>query len=260
MAFEVNSFFNFKEKRGQVAIFILIAIVIVAGILFLFLFLGRVDVDVDKDVNPTLEIMDCAEDVVEEVTETLLLGGGSVAPFHNITYDSTAYHYLCYQDAFYDTCINRFPGLEIHFENEIVELSKPGIQNCFDKIKGDFEDRGFEVSGGSTKYGVDIIPSKILINLEKEITISQGETAQSFKKFDTEILSEAEQLISITRKAINDESEYCTFDYLGQMIIFPTIKITKNDFNSSKLYSVASRVSREELLFAVRGCALPPGI
>jgi len=256
MAFEID----WTNSRGQVAIFILIAIVIVAAILFLFLSFGRTDIDVDKGVNPALEIMDCAEEAVEEITQTLLQGGGSVAPFHNITYDSKAYNYLCYQDAFYETCINRFPGLEIHFENEIKERSKAEIQNCFDNVRIDFEDRGFGVDGGSTRYSVDIIPSKILINLEKEITISQDGTAQSFKKFDTEILSEAEQLISITRKAINDESEYCNFDYLGQMIIFPTIKITKNDFNSSKLYSVASRVSREDLLFAVRGCALPPGI
>jgi len=145
-------------------------------------------------------------------------------------------------------------------EEEIMEDSKNGVQECFNLMKEDFERRGFSVSGGATNYSVSLLPGNIKINLNKKMQISKGESSQSFDNFGFDYLSPLYELVRIARDIINGESQYCNFEYNGYTLLYPDYKIWRIDYEGSKIYRIIDRRSGNEFKFGVRSCVFAPGI
>lgn len=248
------------KKRGQVTIFIIVAIIIVVAIIGAVFFMGKNKVETPANVNPKQMIKKCVKDAVEKSVWKMLANGGQKFPSQKIMYRGSEYNYLCYQADFYQGCYNLHPMLESLVESEIREDTKDAVQNCFNSMREDFEGKGFDVSGGSANYSIDLLPGSVRINLEKKIILVRGESSLDFRNFDTKILSPIYELIKIAREIVNSESQYCNFEYNGYMLLYPNYDIKRVDYEGSKIYSLTDRRSGMEFRFAVRSCAFAPGI
>ncbi len=252
---------SLRTKRGQVTIFIIFGILVIVGILALFFLMGDGgEILAPSDLGPRDSVRDCVEDVVEESVVRILENGGERSPSHAVLYEGREWNYLCYQQEYYIGCHNIHPMLEIQIEREIERDSATGIQGCFDVMKDDFEGRGFEVSGGSTEYFVDLVSGHIDINLKKKIDIDGESGANSFENFNTGISSSIYKLVQVVRRIVDSESQFCDFEYNAYMLLYPEYDIKRTDYRENKIYSVSDRLSGEEFKFAIRSCAFPPGV
>lgn len=247
-------------KRGQVTIFVIVAVIIVSAIIGVVIFMGGKTVSSPAEVNPRQIIQKCVQDAVEESVSNILINGGQIAPSQAIAYRGEEWNYLCYQEDYYLGCYNLHPMLEYMIEGEILEDTKDDVQKCFDVMREDYENRGFDVSGGSSVYSINLLPGQVEINLEKKISVSRDETSQDFENFDTKILSPIYELMRIVREIVNSESQFCHFEYNGYMLLYPDYDIRRVDYSDSKLYRVIDRRTGAEFKFAVRSCAFAPGI
>ncbi len=243
------------NSKAQVTIFIIIGVVIVGSILAVFLLRNNLEIEAPTKAGPQQFIRSCIEDSIEDSISKILDGGGKISPEQTIQYKDENYHYLCYQADPYLGCYNLNPLLEKSIEEEIETDTKELVQECFELLKEDFSDKGYFVKEGKTEYSIDLLPGIVEINLKKKIDISRENTAQSFENFNNQIISPLYELVGITRKIVNDESEYCSFDYVQYMSLYPERSIRKISYIDSKIYYVLDRDSGEEFRFAIRGCA-----
>ncbi len=248
------------KSRGQVTIFIIVAIVIVVGIIASIIFMGRYDTETPTNLGPQAFIDKCVKDVVEESVGKMLKNGGEILPSQAIMYQGDEWNYLCYQADYYQGCYNIHPMLELQIESEIVRDTNDGIQRCFDTMREDLENRGYDVKGGATEYSINLLPGYVEINLMKPIDVSREETAQSFEDFTTRVLSPIYDLVQIAREVVNSEAQFCHFEYNGYMLLYPKYDIRRIDYTDSKIYRLIDRGSGAELRFAIRSCAFAPGI
>ena len=249
-----------RGRKAQVTIFIIAGIIIVVGILGAIYFMGGINIETPANLGPAVFIDKCIRDVVEESIDKMLFNGGEIVPSQAISYQGDEWNYLCYQADFYQGCYNIHPMLEAQIEKEIVKDTQVKVQDCFDSVREDFENRGFDVQGGATAYSVDLLPGYVAINLKKKIDVSRGGVAESFENFDTKVLSSIYNLVRIARDVVNSESQFCHFEYNGYMLLYPQYDIRRIDYSDSKIYRLIDRRSEEEFRFAVRSCAFAPGI
>jgi len=248
------------ENKGQVTIFIIVGVVIVVGILGSIIFMGQVDVETPADLGPQAFIDKCVRDVVEESAEKMLRNGGEILPTRAIAYQGEEWNYLCYQADFYQGCYNIHPMLEMQIEREIVTDTEAAVQDCFDTMREDFENRGFDVGGGPTEYLINLLPGYVEINLAKKVDVSRDGASQSFEDFGARVVSPIYELVQIARDVVNSESQFCNFEYNGYMLLYPKYDIRRIDYSDSKIYRLIDRASGAELRFAVRSCAFAPGV
>jgi hypothetical protein len=248
------------RNKGQVTIFIILAILIVFGVLIALFFNSKHQIDRPNDLGPTEYVQSCVTDALEPVVQTILDNGGRINPYHYVDYKGEKYNYLCFQADYYISCYNTHPMLELIVENEIREESKSAVQECFNQMKEDFEDRGYSISGGSTNYSIDLLPGEIKVLLTKKMVVSKDGIVSNYEDFSTSINSPLYDLIRIAREIVNSESQYCNFEYNGFMILYPEYSIKRNDYSDNKLYQVIDRQSGYDFRFAIRNCAFPPGI
>ncbi|MBU2576783.1 MAG: hypothetical protein KKF50_03605 [Nanoarchaeota archaeon] len=249
-----------NNKRGQLTIFIIVAVVLVVAIIAAFWFIGKRTTETPANLNPKQFVQKCVRDAVENSVEKMLENGGQRMPSQAISYQGTEWNYLCYQADFYLGCYNLHPMLEFLIENEIKEDTKREVQACFDSMREDFESKGFDVSGGSTDYSIDLLPGMVEVNLKKRIDVVRGDSSQSYEDFGTKILSPIYELMRIAREVVNSESQYCHFEYNGYMLLYPDYEIRRIDYSDSKIYRLIDRRTKAEFKFAVRSCAFAPGV
>jgi hypothetical protein len=248
------------KNKAQVTIFIIVAIVIVVGVMIIFLIKGKTEVERPANFNPKDFVQDCVRGIVENSVQKILKNGGQRVPSQSIFYQGEELNYLCYQADYYLGCYNFHPMLESLVENEIMEDTKAGVQECFNLMKEDFENKGFEISGGATNYSIDLLPGSVEIKLSKKLSLIRDGSSQSFENFDTRVLSPIYELIRIAREVINSESQFCHFEYNGYMLLYPDYNIRRIDYRDSKIYFLIDRRTKAEFKFAVRSCAFAPGV
>lgn len=242
-------------KKGQVTLFIIVGILAVVAIIAVYLLMGRDgNVDYSGIESPRDSIRVCVEDLVKDSTEKIIYNGGQVNPTKSIMYMGESWNYLCYVEDRYANCENLHPMLELEVEREIERDTIAGVQNCFNSMREEYEDRGYTVKGGATQYSVDLVSGHVKINLEKDIKISSETGNIELKEFGTGITSSAYKLIQIARRISNDESVYCDFPYGDYMLLYPDYKITRTDYRDSKIYSLTDQLSGETMRFAIRSC------
>ncbi|MFH0808501.1 MAG: hypothetical protein V1888_02695 [archaeon] len=249
-----------EMKRGQVTIFIIVGIVIIVGIIALFLLMGDVNVTPKFNADPRGIVRSCVEDLIKDSVDKMMMNGGEILASQAIAYQGAEWNYLCYQTDYYQGCYNIHPMLELQIEREIERDTNNSMQACFNTMREDFEDRGFVVGGGATSYSVDLLPGYVDVKLEKRVEISDSGSSQTFEDFGLEVASPIYDLVRVARVIVNDESQFCNFEYNGYMLLYPKFNIKRIDYRDSKIYSVEDRRSGKIFKFAVRSCAFAPGI
>ena len=247
-------------KRGQVTIFIIVGILLVVGIIAILIFSNRVIVAPQVSEDPRSFVRSCVSDLVEDSLEKIMMNGGVAIPSFAISYQGDEWNYLCHQADYYLSCYNFHPMLEEEMESEIVRDTAEGIRECFDSMRLEFEDRGYDISGEATVYSVDLLPGFIEINIEKDILLSSDDSSKNYNDFGFEMFSSAYDLVSVARLIVNDESQFCNFEYNGYMLLYPKYDIRRIDYKDNKLYQIMDRKSGEKFRLAIKSCSFPPGI
>ena len=64
----------------------------------------------------------------------------------------------------------------------------------------------------------------------------------------------------MAHEIVSQESQFCYFEYLGYMLLYPEYKIDKfRTSDETIIYTIDHKDSKEMFRFAVRGCVIPPG-
>ena len=248
------------NKKAQVTIFIIFALIIVVIIAILFMVIRGPPAEAVDEENPQAFIESCTKAAVEEAVEKVLDGGGRINPELYKDYLGEKYNYLCYQKNYYLTCINSHPMLKSIMESEIKADSEPKIKNCFILLKQELEKSNDVVFEEGIDYNIELSPKQVLAKIDKDIEITKGERSTKVDSFKVSIVSPLYDLGMIAREVVNQEAQYCNFEYNGFMLLYPQYDIKRIDYDESKVYKITDRNSDKLFKFAIRSCAFPPGL
>ena len=252
-----------NSKKGQVTIYILIAIVIITVLLFLFYIFRESEPDppLPDFENPQTYIESCVQDVVYDAVELIRKSGGYYQTRNFKLYQGRRVPYLCYQENFYYQCINQEPMLIKHTEDSIMNYTKENIDNCFRTLQLGLENKNYNVELGEMNFSIDIVEDQIITNIDRKFVLGIREEEQRFEKFKIVENHPMYDLLRVSQEIVNQEANYCHFDYLGYMIFYPDYDIRKFlTGDDVKIYTVKDLISEKDFEFAIRSCAIPPGL
>ena len=251
-----------NNKSGQLAIFVIAAIVIVGIAAMVYLLFPSVLVDLGiVSGNPNAFIQNCIEEEIQNNVDKISLQGGSLEPENFILYQDNKIEYLCYNGNYYLPCVMQQPLLKQHIENEIRKGIKNQEDFCFDSLKESFEQRGYDVSLSQGETFIELLPKKISVNFEKELTLTQGGESQRFEKINIVSDNNLYELTSIANSILNWEARYGDSETTLYMSYYPDLKVEKKvQSEGSTIYILTDRNSGDKFQFASRSVALPPGI
>jgi len=253
---------NFHNDKAQVAIWIIVALVVVASVLVVaFLNNRSPTADTPEETSPQSFIQACADKSVNEALDIMLPQGGFIEPTNTIHYFGTNITYHCENKGNYKPCINQHPMLLNEMSDEIHSYVEPRIEECFQQIKEQAEKRNSQVSLGPMDLEVQLYPKNVKLKIERELTISSGETARAFTEFDIEVFNPAYDIARVASEISSQEAKYCNFEYVGYMMIHSWVKVEKTSLSEgTKLYKITDKKSNKFMNIAVRGCAIPAGL
>jgi len=248
-----------KNNRGQVTIFIIMALILVVGMLLLFLLIRKPEIDVLDIDNPQAYIESCSRESIEEAVEILLENGGDLEPKGSMLYNGRELTFLCYNKEYYKQCVNQRPMLIEHLEDEIDFYIQSRISNCFQTLESELEGR-YDVSMGTLILETKLQRKQVVVDIKRDFKITRGDNVQSFTKFEANLVSDIYGLAKVTTEIVNQEAQYCNFDTLDFMLLYPKYDITKfRTGDSNTIYTIRDITTNQEFKFAIRSCALPAG-
>ena len=255
---------NFKSRRAQITIFIIIAILLVAAIILFFVFArGGIEkiIPIGKGTEPLPYIQKCVEDATLGAVGIMMPQGGYLNPQNYKLYEDKKVGYLCYTLNNYVTCITQQPIYISFLKGEITQYIKPKVETCFASLKKELEKNNYQVSIKNMSLTTELSENLILIKIERELTMTKNKEVKKYKDFDTTIRHPFYNLAIIAQEIASQEAKYCNFEYVGFMLLYPDYEIDKITLGYDvKIYSVADRKTKEKLVFAIRSCAIPPGL
>ena len=257
-----------KNKKGQITIFIIVGIVLVSAILLFFVFNKQVSIGTTEktEENPELFLESCIEDKVKEAIEFISLRGGYVNNKLNINFkfeDEIAYNisYLCYNQGSYLPCVNQKPTFMNDLRGEIKKYILSDVEDCFNGIKSSFAKEGYEVGVEYNDFEVEIIPKRVIVQTDSKITLEKSGESTKQEDFKVEVSSRLYEISFIIQELVNQEARFCYSENLGIMLTSPELIIDKfKTGESTIIYTVDHKESKEKFRFAIRGCAIPPGL
>jgi len=244
------------SKRSQVTIFIIIAIIIVAGVLVYYLWLKP------SYVAPTgekLNIEKCMSDAIDEKIELLGNQGGFLEPEFFYLYKNDKIGYLCYTNLIYKPCVVQKPFLKQHFEDELERAVREKINKCYENSVNELKARGYDVVSGLPDLDILLEPGKVRVILDVPVFVSR-EGAQSFNRFESEIISPIYDILMIATSILQSETKYGDADVTGMMMFYPELDIGKiKRSDGTTVYIIEDLKSKTKFQFASRSFAYPAG-
>ena len=258
-------------KKAQLTIFIILAIMIVCAVI-LFLILKEdmpIPIIGDKEINPNSFFESCLEEKIRETIDLISSQGGYInnSEGNEIIFkfegedDFSEISYLCYTPDFYLTCINQEPMLIQHLKNEIETHISNDVKSCFNDLVGNLEKQSYEIDEEYNRGHIELVPGKIILNIEGNLTTIKTNETSNIDNPRVIFLSKFYDLVVVAQEITNQEARFCNFEQLGFMLIYPEFEIDKfNTGDLTTIYTIKHRKSGEKFRFAVRSCAIPPGI
>ncbi len=247
------------KKRGQVTIYIIIAIIIVGVVLISLLFRPQLEGFFGGDLDPNSYLKSCIQPVMQDKITELSKNAGYVDMEGSVMYRGDKYKYLCYIEGNYQTCIVQQPMIKANFEKNLKEEILPVAENCARNLKDEYEKRGYGVSMASTKVNLEIVPDSVRLNFESPMTVTK-DTTRTYEGFEILITSEIYDLSFISQSIIDYESTFGDSETSLYIQYYPDLKIEKIKLSDgTTIYKVSNVVTKEEIRFASRSLAWPPG-
>jgi len=256
-----------KEVRAQTTIFIIIAIVIVAVIALVVALINRGTLDAffQKPAMPIPSeyIEKCAKDASEDAIKIMLPQGGYISPTNYRMYNSQRVSYLCYNYNYYTPCVNQEPVYFRHLEKEIESYIAPKLNECFSKLKENYETAGYTTNiaeDNEMKVNITLKPKQLEIKVERKLEVLRGNETLRFEKADSKFDSPLYALARTAIEIINQEAVYCNFETVGYGLLYPEVKVTMTKLSEGpKIYMIQDKKTGKELNMAIRGCIIPAG-
>lgn len=250
-----------KSKRSQITIFVIIAIVIVGVLIFLYLpQIKKLIITTPEELIPK----ECIQEAITPALEKMLVQGGSMNPSLYYLYNNKTVDYLCYTGEWYKTCYMQKPFLKQSMESELTKNSSLQIQRCMNSMISQLQNKGYNVQvKGSKDPIIKIVPDKITVSFNMTMNLEKGEEKQTFNsgRFQTEINTKSYDLIMIASSIQNYEARFGDSIPESYMGIYPDIKVQKlKQSDGTKIYIITNRKTSEQLVFATRSLAWPPGM
>jgi len=264
----MDSKMNIYGKNGQVTIFIIVGAIIVFGILLFFAFRGGLQEEISSvgEENPESLFEFCLNDYVKEGLEFISLRGGydnkgisKEFAFENE--ESRNITYLCYNKNSYTSCINQKPTFTEDLKTEIKNQISKDVENCFLEVVDSLESKSYVVNYKYNDFDVEIIPERVIVKTDSELTITKAGKETDYNNLEVSFASRLYETSLTVLEIVNQEARFCYAEISGIMLAYPefSISLTKTD-DLSKIYVVENKKSKEVFRFAVRSCAIPPGL
>jgi len=248
------------NKKGQLMIWVIIAIVLVSSIIIYFYTERSISSLSKENTDPKPYIEKCARQAVEEAIDKMLPQGGFIEPKNYKKYDDVKREYLCRHTGYYKPCINQHPAYLDDLRIEIENYTRAKVEKCFTDLKNSMGKKKESMTFGPLSLSAEIMPSRVRLNIERNVIISAGDMSVNVKDFDAEVLSPLYDLASTAMAIVNEEVRNCYFEYTTYDLMHPKVSITKHVMSdSTKIYSIKDKDSFKTLTFALRGCGIPPG-
>ncbi|MEA3414314.1 MAG: hypothetical protein U9Q99_02200 [Nanoarchaeota archaeon] len=250
-----------RGERGQVTIFVILALVIIVVGVLVYAFLPGIKSTVSLDSkNPNAYLQDCLEDDVEEAVEMLALQGGSQNPSNYYAYDGNNIEYLCYTSEDRKLCNVQKPLIYSSFEKELEKELETEIDSCFEALRNDFDKKGYQVNLRKEGYSVEILPEKILLNLNYELDLSKG-SVEKYDSFSIFLDNNIYQLLGIAKSIVDRESNFGEAPTEAYMMLYRDLKVEKlKQSDETKIYIITNKKTGEVFQFASRSLAASQGI
>jgi len=250
-------------KKAQVTIFIIGGVVIIAAVILFVLFRQGIIPGMDQkpEENPRSFLETCIEDKLIEAVELISSQGGYVEALLFKSYDDKNISYLCYNKNNYFPCIVQEPMLFQHLKDEIHTEVKESVADCFDSLALSLEKRAYVVEVEYNGFEVNLLDRRIEIELDANLILTKGGETSGEEDFTLVFLTRFYNLGIVAQEIISQEAEYCNFNQLGYMMVYPDVKIEKRALSDqTTIYHLSHKKTMEEFWFAVRSCALPGGL
>jgi hypothetical protein len=248
------------NNHGQITIFVIIGIILVVAIVLILFLRTKPSIQTIEN-SPEVYLESCVKEAVSDSLVILSKQGGDLTPKGSVMFNSTNLTYLCYTSEYYKPCINQRPLLIEHIESEIKSDISPKIDNCFNAMKLELEKKYNVQIANKGEIEVKLQPKKVVVNINRSVIIKKGDSTRSFTNFRVQITSPLYDLTKVANEIINQESQFCNFDEVGYMILYPSYDINKIVTGYEDIvYIIKERSSGKEFKFAVRGCIMPHGI
>lgn len=251
-----------KNRKGQVTIFIIIAVLLFMSLTVFFLARDTdVSLPTGTEFSPDRYMGSCIRQAVRDTTDVMFAQGGVVNPPSYITSNGTRITYLCTNINYYSSCVNQYPLFISHLQKEIKENIADDVDACLGALQTELERRNYEVDLGSHSIEVTLKPELVEVSLPLELSLTKNGVTQSITSLDTTVRAPMYDLGLITQEIVSQEAQYCYFEYVGFMLLYPSYDIrltTRSD--ATKIYSVTHLPTDKTMQFAIRGCAFPAGI
>ncbi len=233
---------------------------IVIVIVLFFLIRREPEIEIGSEKNPEDYIDKCARDHVKKAIEILSPQGSYISPINYKLHEEDKIGYLCFNENNYQGCINQEPMLIEHIEQEITQYITPKIEDCFQELKQELENRNYQIKYGLMDIETELNSKKVIVTIDRDMEMTKNQETRKFDKFTSRVNHPIYDLASIALQITNQEAKYCNFEYLGYMAFYPSYKIEKfRTSDSIKIYEIIERSSQESFKFAIRGCVVPPG-
>ncbi len=252
-------------KRGQITIFVIIVLLIVGFAVLIYVFYPKISVALGFGAqSPQGYLETCINDDFKEKVSVISSQGGSLNPENYFLYEGDKIEYLCYTEEYYKTCVMQKPLLKNSVENEIKAGIKDKVNECIGKLKNNYESKGYEVTMSEGDFSVELLPKRVVISFDKQITLRKGEDVQSFggdkKKLNVVFNNNFYELTSIASSILNSEASYGDAETTVYMDFYHDLKVEKyKQTDGTKIYILTDRNDGNKFQFATRSVAWPPG-
>lgn len=252
----------FCSRKAQVTIFVIIAIgiVLIIGLFFLIRSQTGPEIEKNPEKNPEFSLNNCISPKIKNLIREISENGGYKEIRLLRTYNQENYSYLCYTDNYYTKCINQNPMLIQHLRQEIKENIQADVEACFQDLKFNLEEQGFRVDMQAMNLNVELMPSRVLLDIDRTVEIYKTGQNRQFQEFKITESTKIYDLAIVAQEITSQEAEYCNFDHLGYMLAYTKFEIDKIKLdNGDLIYYVRDKKTKEEFRFAIKTCIMPGG-
>lgn len=253
-----------EGKKGQVTIFIIIAILVIALAALAYFLIPNLRQNVSvQQQSPTQFIDTCMREKIVETIETTSLQGGSYVTVaeNSYFYRGNYVKYLCYSKEDGASCINQEPFLKEHVKQEIKNEIQASTDLCFEQMVTSYQDKGYTaiLKNAQTVVDVEILPERIVVNFDNEITLTKGES-ENYDTFYIRMDNNLYELLDITKSIVSWEIDTGDAPIEAYTLNDPYIKPDrKRETDDTKIYILTDRRTDDVFQFAVRSWANSPG-
>lgn len=251
-----------KNVSGQVSIFIIVAIVVFVSLAIFFLSRNtNVGVPTGTEFTPDQFMDSCVRQAVRSASDRMIAQGGVFDPSDYRTYNGTRVAYLCKNVNYYASCINQYPRYMSFLGDELKSHITGEVDACLAALKSELEKRSYTTTLEKSDIQLTLKPSVIDVSIPGTFTLTKNGVTQTITAFTTVVRTPLYDLGSVTQEIVSQEAQYCYFEYVGYMLLYPLFDIRVTTLSdATKLYTVTHTPTHKQLRFAVRGCAFPAGV